>query len=100
MAVALGLSGKLVLDARQVTVVNETITPTKSDLEWLGSSSQSSKPEAGSFETGAIGPGSARGEDHQSRQSAWKGSVTSISGECDRRDRTEHPGWAGAYRFD
>jgi citrate lyase subunit beta/citryl-CoA lyase len=34
MAVALGLTGKLVLDARQVTVVNEAISPTESDRAW------------------------------------------------------------------
>jgi citrate lyase subunit beta / citryl-CoA lyase len=34
MAVALGLTGKLCLDAEQLSVINEVISPTKSDATW------------------------------------------------------------------
>ncbi len=34
MAVALGLTGKLCLDLEQLPVINETISPTKSDVTW------------------------------------------------------------------
>lgn len=34
MAVALGLTGKLCLDAEQLSVINEVISPTKSDAIW------------------------------------------------------------------
>ena len=34
LAVALGLTGKLCLDVDQLAVINETISPTKSDVVW------------------------------------------------------------------
>jgi citrate lyase subunit beta / citryl-CoA lyase len=34
LAVALGLTGKLCLDTSQLAVINETISPTKSDVTW------------------------------------------------------------------
>jgi citrate lyase subunit beta/citryl-CoA lyase len=34
LAVALGLTGKLCLDVEQLSVINETICPTRSDVNW------------------------------------------------------------------